>query len=228
MDNQEFFEEVILEFFQDPDIRERSFYPAFRRSWTYAFRTALESTENAFDPESDEVILMKRRINEVDFTFHLSQKKMAEWYQMEQKRHKHIVFLPKRFRRDYHGVITFDKAPCSYDASLPEPALEEKDRNIFAAALPGFPPELMIVYGNKWVNRRFNPFLQRSISLYWIQTDYVPAFLPNSFELCLYLFLMDYCIIKEDHGTVKDADFSRILHIFRPSPMLQVRKLLEA
>ena len=108
----------------------------------------------------------------------------------------------------------------------PETALPESDRNIMACAMPGLPPELHIVYGNKWIARRLSPLLQRSLPLFLIQTDYVPAFLANPFEVCLYLFLMDYCIIKEDYQKVKDEDLKGFLHIFRPSPMLKIKGLL--
>ena len=97
---------------------------------------------------------------------------------------------------------------------------------ILAAALPGQPPELWIVYGNKWVERKLGPFTQRSLSLFLIQTDYVPAFLASPFEVCLYLFLMDYCIIKSDYQKVKDEDLRGFLHIFKPNPMLRIKGLL--
>jgi hypothetical protein len=93
--------------------------------------------------------------------------------------------------------------------------------------MPGLPPELHVVYGNKWAKQRFlNPLTQRSLPLFLIQTDYVPAFLASPFEICLYLFLMDYCIIKENYRTVKDEDLRGFLHIFRPSPMLRIKGLL--
>ena len=46
------------------------------------------------------------------------------------------------------------------------------------------------------------------------------------FEVCLYLFLMDYCIIKEDYQKVKDEELKPLLHIFQPSPMLKIKGLL--
>ena len=45
-------------------------------------------------------------------------------------------------------------------------------------------------------------------------------------EVCLYLFLMDYCIIKENYTKVKDEDLKQFLHIFKVSPMLRIKKLL--
>ena len=95
-----------------------------------------------------------------------------------------------------------------------------------AAALPELPPRLRIVYGNKWVDGRFNAFMNTRLSLFLIETDYVPAFLATPFEVCLYLFMMDYCIIKENYSKVKDEDLRQFLHIFRPSPMLKIKGLL--
>ena len=68
--------------------------------------------------------------------------------------------------------------------------------------------------------------MSRSLPLFLIQTDFVPAFLGSPFEVCLYLFLMDTCIIKEDHQKVKDEDLRKLLHIFKASPMLRIKGLL--
>ena len=92
--------------------------------------------------------------------------------------------------------------------------------------MPELPARLQIVYGNKWVDGRFNSFLKTRLSVYLIDTDYVPAFLATPLEVCLYLFLMDYCIIKENYTKVKDEDLKQFLHIFKVSPMLRIKKLL--
>ena len=102
----------------------------------------------------------------------------------------------------------------------------DENRNIIAAAMPELPARLQIVYGNKWVDGRFNAFLKTRLSVYLIDTDYVPAFLATPLEVCLYLFLMDYCIIKENYTKVKDEDLKQFLHIFKASPMLRIKKLL--
>ena len=216
----------ILELYQDPAIRERKYYPDFRRSWNALLERAAASDEKYFDPESDSVLTVRSDYGGLDYDFHFDQLKMADWYYQEVKRGKRVVFVPKRISRSRSGVLSFHDSPCHYDPALPEPALEERDRNILAAAMPGLPPELWIVYGNKWVERKVNPFTARHLSLFLIQTDYVPAFLATPFEVCLYLFLMDYCIIKEDFRKVKDEDLRNFLHIFRPSPMLKIKGLI--
>ena len=210
----------------DPQIRNRAFYPDFRRGWEALLRKAASSEELYFDPDAESVIKVPCSFGGVDFVFHLDQLKMADWYWQEVKRGKRVVFVPKRVRRDRRGNLSFHDSPCHYDPELPEAALREEDRNIMAAAMPGLPPELWIVYGNKWVEKKLNPLVRRSVSLFLIQTDYVPAFLASPYEVCLYLFWMDCCIIKEDCEAVADAELRPLLHIFKPSPMLKIKGLI--
>ena len=107
-----------------------------------------------------------------------------------------------------------------------ESALEERDRNILAAAFPGIPAELYVVYGNKWVDKKISPLSRSSVALFLIRTPFVPAFLLSPFEICLYLFLMDCCILREDYGKVRDEELKPLLHLFQPSPMLKIKGLL--
>jgi hypothetical protein len=55
----------------------------------------------------------------------------------------------------------------------------------------------------------------------------VPVFLGSPVEVCLYLFLMDCCIIKLNYKHVLDKDLQPLLHIFRPSPMLQIKGIIQ-
>ena len=137
-----------------------------------------------------------------------------------------MVFKAQKLKHSRQGTLSLHDSPCDFDPDLPETALTEDMRNIVAAALPELPPRLRIVYGNKWVNGRFNAFMNTRLSLFLIETDYVPAFLATPFEVCLYLFMMDYCIIKENYKKVKDDDLWQFLHIFRPSPMLKIKGLV--
>ena len=211
---------------RDPAVRNRSFYPDFRRGWESLLRGAAESDELYFDPGGENVLAVPCSFGGADFVFHFDQLKMAEWYSQELRRGKRVVFAPKRVRRDRQGRLSFHDSPCHYDPSLPEPALDEQNRNILAAAMPGMPPELWVVYGNKWVEKKLNPLVQRSVSLFLIQTDYVPAFLASPYEVCLYLFWMDCCIIREDAEKVPDAQLRPLLHLFKPSPMLKIKGLI--
>ena len=159
--------------YQDTAIRDRRYYPDFRRSWDALLRRAAESEVRYFDPEAPSVITVPCTYGGLDFTFHLDQDKMADWYYQEVKRKKRIVFTPKRFKRSFSGKLSYHESVCRYDPALPESALEEKDRNILAAAFPGLPPELYIVYGNKWVDRVVNPLRRSSVALFLIRTAFV-------------------------------------------------------
>ncbi len=212
--------------YQDSAIRDRKYYPRFRREWGALLEKTATEGEPYFQLDADSVLTVHSDYGGLDFDFHFDQLKMADWYDQEVRRKKRIVFVPKRISRSRSGVLSFHDSPCHYDPTLPEAALKEQDRNIMAAAMPGLPPELWIVYGNRWVDQKFNPLVQRHLSLFLIQTDYVPAFLGTPFEVCLYLFLMDYCIIKENYEKVKDEELQNFLHIFRPSPMLRIKGLL--
>ncbi len=207
----------------DPAIRNRDFYPDFRRGWESLLRQAARSDEVYFEPEGENILAVPCSIAGNDYVFHFDQLKMADWYNQEVRRGKRLVFVPKRVRRNRQGQLSFHDSLCHYDPTLPEPSLKEQDRNILAAAMPGMPPELWVVYGNKWVEKQLSPLLQRSISLFLIQTDYVPAFLANPYEVCLYLFWMDCCIIWEDCEKVADTQLRPLLHLFKPSPMLKIK-----
>ena len=222
--NQETFQKI-ESLYQDTAIRNRKYYPDFRRSWNALLEPASASEEEYF-PLDDSVVTIHSGYGGLDFDFHLSQQKMADWYFQEARRGKRVVFAPKRFSRSRSGELSFHESPCHSHPEFPEALLSESDKNIMACAMPGLPPELHIVYGNKWIAKRINPLMNRSLPLFLIQTDYVPAFLFSPFEVCLYLFLMDYCIIKENYQKVKDEELRNFLHIFRPSPMLRIKGLL--
>lgn len=212
--------------YQDSAVRDRTFYPDFRRQWDSVLRKALESGTSYLPENPDAVYTVGHSYGGIDLELHFDQLKMGDWYQREVSRRSSQIFVPKRLKRSRSGVLSFHESICSYDGDAPEPALDEKMKNIIACALPGRPPELRIVYGNKWVDSKFNPLLTRSLSLFLVNTDYVPAFLGSPVEVALYLFLMDCCIIKEDYTKVKDDALRPLLHIFRPSPMLKIKGLI--
>lgn len=225
MDHSEIFKQVQSSF-QDSAIRDRSYYPDFRRQWEALFQKALDSDETYFDPAAPSVLRVEHSFAGIDAQFHFDQLKIADWYRQDSSRKKRVVFHPKKLRHNRRTGLSFHDSPCDYDPNLPESALSEKERNIIAAALPELPPRLRVVYGNKWVDSRFHVLMNTRLSLFLIETDYVPAFLASPFEVCLYLFMMDYCIIKENYSKVKDEDLRQFLHIFRPSPMLKIKGIL--
>lgn len=211
--------------YQDPALYQRAYYSEFRRRWDALLHNALDRGECCPEHGPEAVLTVPHSYGGVDFALHFDQLKMADWFQQELLHKRHTVFLAKRLKRSSSGVLTFHESICHYDERAPEPALTEEIKNIFACALPGIPPTLRIVYGNKWVNSRFHALRKRSLHLFLIQTDFVPAFLSDLFELCLYLFLMDCCIIKENYTKVKDSELQQFLHVFRPSPMLKIKGL---
>lgn len=216
----------IEQLFQDPAIREREYYPDFRRGWERMLKNAMEAPISYLPENPEAIYTVRHSWSGVDLTLHFDQLKMADWYAREMNRRSKTIFTVKKLKRSRAGVLSFHDSVCHYEPEAPESALTDNLKNIIACALPGLPPALEIVYGNKWVNSKFNVFKQSSLTLFLLNTDYVPAFLGSSLEVCLYLFLMDCCIIKENYTKVKDADLRQVLHVFRPSPMLAIKGLL--
>lgn len=212
--------------YQDSAIRDREYYPEFRAGWDKVFKRALASKTSYLPEDSKAIYTVKHSYGGFDLVLHFDQLKMADWYQKEIRRKSKTIFVPKRLKRSRRGVLSLDDSICRYDPDAMELALSEDMKNIIACGLPGLPPELCVVYGNKWVDSKFGIFRQHSMSLYFLNTDYVPAFLGSPMEVCLYLFLMDCCIIKANYQKVKDADLKQFIHIFRPSPMLKIKGLI--
>lgn len=213
--------------YQDPDIRERSYYPEFRRAWDGVFHRALNRPEPYFDFTAPRCYGVEYEFAGMELSFHVDQLKIYEWYQKELGNRKKVVFTGKKLKRDKkNGVLTFHEFICRYDKTAEEPALDENMKNIVAAAFPGIPVGMEIVYGSKWVEKRFTRLRPHSLDCFLIGTDYVPAFLGSAAEVALYLFLMDYCIIKTNLGKAKDEDIRPLLHIMRKSPMLQIKGLM--
>ncbi len=214
------------ELVRDPDIRERDYYPDFRRSWDLVLRRAVENPVSYSPDDPQSIYTVSHSWGGFDLEFHFDQLKMADWYAREMNRRSQAIFVPKKLKRNRQGILSFHEYECQYEPEAPESALTDNLKNIIACTLPGLPPLLRIVYGNKWVNSRFTHLKHSSLSLFLLNTDYTPAFLASSLEVCLYLFLMDCCITKENHGKVKDEELKKLLHIFRPSPMLAIKHLL--
>ncbi len=211
---------------EDPEIKSRGFFPEFNKAWRDIFKKASHNTADYFDIASDRCYTVHVDFAGISTDFHFDQLKMAEWYDKELKNRKKVVFSGKKLKRSRRtGELVYQDIVCDYDPDAPEPALDEHNRNIIACALPGMPPTMRIVYGNKFVNSRFNPLRLASLGCFLIGTDYVPAFLGSAMELAVYLFMMDYCIIKENYLKVKDSDMVRLLHALRISPMLRIKGL---
>ena len=224
--------EEILKFVEkmylQPELYKREYFKDFTQSWDAAFKQAFAMNASYLPENPDAVLAVEHTFEDLTVTWHFDQLKIYDWFQKEMEARSKNIFTSKKLKRSMNGVLSYDETVCTYDPKLPEPALTEKMRNVIACALPGLPnPELKVVYGNKWVNKRFNPFRIASLQLYLINTDYVPAFLGDPVEVCLYLFMMDCCIIKLNHEYTRDKDLKPLLHIFRRSPMLVVKGIVK-
>lgn len=225
-DNQRIYA-AISALYNDSAITQRTYYAEFRRGWDELLRKALSCGEPNMPADEGAVYTVHHSFGGIDFELNFDQLKLHEWYAKELKRNSRQIFVPERFRRVGEGSLSFRKSVCRYEPDAEEAALADDMRNIIACALPALPPEMAVVYGNKWVDSTASPLRRMFVSLFWLQTDYVPAFLCSKFEVCLYLFLMDYCIIKENYQKVKDDELKKFLHIFRPSPMLVIKGLIK-
>ncbi|MBQ2961286.1 MAG: hypothetical protein IJE09_08705 [Oscillospiraceae bacterium] len=211
---------------KDPEIIDRSFFPEFSQAWNAIFERARQSKASYFDIASDSCYTVHCDFMELSFDFHFDQLKMAEWYDKELKNRKKVVFSGKKLKHSWKTKeLMYDNVICHYEPSAEEPALGEHNRNIIVCAMPGLPPTLQVVYGNKFVKTRFNPLRTATLGCFLIGTDYVPAFLASPMEVAVYLFMMDLCIIKENYRKVKDKDLKRLLHALRVSPMLRIKGL---
>ncbi len=211
---------------EDPALTAREFYPEFSKAWREIFKKASRNTADYFDIASERCYTVHLDFAGISTDFHFDQLKIAEWYDKELKNRKKVVFSGKKLKRSRRtGQLVYQDIVCDYEPEAAEPALDEHNRNIIACALPGLPPSMRIIYGNKFVNSRFNPLRLSTLGCFLIGTDYVPAFLGSALELAVYLFLMDYCIIKENYQKVKDCDMRQLLHALRISPMLRIKGL---
>lgn len=212
--------------FVDPEILQREFFTEFSQAWHAIFKKAMHSEADYFDINADRCYTVHCDCAGISCDFHFDQMKIAEWYNKELKNRKKVVFAGKKLKRSRRtGQLMYEDVICEYEPDAEEPALNEQNRNIVACAIPGMPPTVRIVYGNKFVNSRFNPLRTSTLGCFLIGTDYVPAFLGSAMEVAVYLFMMDVCIIKENYHKVKDKDLKGLLHAMRVSPMLRIKGL---
>ena len=114
MEQKEVFEQILASF-QDSAIRQRSYYPDFRRQWESLLRTALESGEQYFDPEAPSVLAVAHSFAGIDACFHFDQLKIADWYRQDSSRRKRVVFKAQKLKHSKRGGLSFHDSPCDYD-----------------------------------------------------------------------------------------------------------------
>ena len=211
--------------FDAPWLKGCSFANEWRNEWRRVLRSAARSPQS-YPPARDEAVFpLEHTFQDTSVTFHFDQDKLWDWFQRDGKLDQRRVFLPRELTRNIEGNVGIRDSQLTWDDALEEPTVSPDGKEIFVASLPGFPPPLRVVYGNRRVEGRFTGLKKRKLPIFLIQADFVPAFLGDSFEAALYLFWMDVCIMMENRVKLKDKDLQPLLHIFRESSMLTIKGL---
>ena len=97
MEQKEVFQQILASF-QDSAIRERSYYPDFRRQWEALLRKAADSEEQYFDTAAPSILTVEHSFAGIDACFHFDQLKIADWYRQDSSRKKRVVFKPQKLK----------------------------------------------------------------------------------------------------------------------------------
>ena len=112
--------------YQDYTIRDRAYYPDFRREWDRVLKKALHSDTSYLPDDAKAIYTVRHSYGGFDLTLHFDQVKMADWYEKELKRRSKVIFVPKRLKRSRSGVLRLQDSVCRYEPKAPEPALTEE------------------------------------------------------------------------------------------------------
>ncbi len=211
--------------FEGPWLKGCSFANEWRNEWKRVLRAAARDPQSYPARRSEAVFPLPHTFHGGEITFTLDQDKLWDWFLRDGKLDQRRVFLPRELTRNAEGEVGIKDSQLVWDSTIPEPTVSDDGREIFAASLPGLPPELRVVYGNRRVEGQFTGFRKRKLPIYLIQAEFTPAFLGDSFQVALYLFWMDVCIFSENRIKLRDKDLKPLLHIFRDSSMLTVKGL---
>ncbi|BAK98346.1 hypothetical protein OBV_11480 [Oscillibacter valericigenes Sjm18-20] len=218
----------ILPLFESDWLKKCKFGDEFRNEWKRVLRNAARS-DRLYPPEMPEAVFPVDHVFEgVSFTFHFDQKRLYGWYCQDCKLKERRVFHPRELTRsDADGTVGIGQSKLRWDADALEPGVPEEGKEIIVCSLPGFPPPLRVVYGNRRVAGGFHGFLKpNKLNILLIQPEFTPAFFGSAFEVCLYLFWMDCCILMENQPKLKPDGLRLLLHIFRRPSMLTLKELL--
>ncbi|MDN0033158.1 hypothetical protein [Oscillibacter ruminantium] len=218
----------ILPLFESDWLKACAFGEEFRNEWKRVLRGAARN-DQPYSPETPEAVFpVTHSFQGVPFTFHFDQKRLYGWYCEDCKLKERRVFQPRELTRSgADGSVGIGQSKLHWDADAPEPAVPEEGKEIIACSLPGFPPPLWVVYGNRRVEGGFHGFLKpNKLRVLLIQAEFAPAFLGSAFEVCLYLFWMDCCILMENQSKLKPDSLRPLLHIFRRPSMLTLKGLV--
>ncbi len=214
-----------LSHFDSPWLKGCSFANEWRNEWKRVLRAAARNPEAYPVRRPEAVFTLPHTFQDASVTFHLDQDKLWDWFLRDGNLKERRVFLARELTRNSEGEVGIRDSQLTWDAGLEEPAVPEGGKEIFAASLPGLPPPLRVVYGNRRVEGCFTGWKKKRLPIYLIRPEFTPAFLGDSFETALYLFWMDVCILSENRLKLKDKDLRPLLHIFRESSMLTVKGL---
>ena len=227
-ENSEIVYRQILPLFESDWLKECAFGDEFRNEWKRILRNAARN-DRLYPPETPEAVFPVHHVFEgVPFTFHFDQKRLFGWYCEDCKLKERRVFQPRELTRSgADGTVGIGPSKLRWDSDASEPEVPEEGGEIIVCSLPGFPPLLQVVYGNCRVDSGFHGFLKPNrLNVLLIQAEFTPAFLGSAFEVCLYLFWMDCCILIENQPKLKPDRLRPLLHIFRRPSMLTLKELL--
>ncbi|MEG2678981.1 MAG: hypothetical protein RR949_03510 [Oscillospiraceae bacterium] len=208
-----------------PWLEKCSFGNEFRNEWKRVLRSAARNVQDYSPVDPDAIYAVPHSFEGTDLTFHFDQLKLAEWFRMDTDAKERKAFMPRELTRNIEGNVGIQQSTLRWDVNAVEPLVPEEGKEILVCSLPGFPPPLQTVYGNRRVEGNFHGFKNRKLSIFLVRPELTPAFLCSSFEVCAYLFWMDCCIMMENRPKLKDKDLQPLLHIFRPSSMLKLKGL---
>ena len=70
MEQKEVFQQILASF-QDSAIRDRSYYPDFRRQWEALLRAAMESDETYFETDAPSILTVEHSFAGIDACFQI-------------------------------------------------------------------------------------------------------------------------------------------------------------
>lgn len=211
--------------FEADFLKHISFAEEWRNEWKRVLRAAARSPE-VYPPQRPEALCdLPLSFMGSDITFRLDRDKLWDWFQRDGRLKDRRVFLSRELKRSAEGDFGIRDSQLTWDADLSEPTVPADGKEIIAVSLPGVPPPLRVVYGNQRVEHCLTGWRKNKLPIYLVQAEFTPAFFEDSFQVALYLFWMDLCILSENWSKVKAKDLKPLLHIFRDSSMLTVKGL---
>lgn len=212
-------------FFDAPWLKGCSFANEWRNEWRRILRAAVRSPQSYPPQNPTAVFSVAHTFHDSPFNFHFDLEKVWDWFRRDSALPERRVFLRRELTRNLEGEVGIRESQLTWNPAAAEPELGDRGQEILVCSLPGTPPPLRVIAGNRRVESSFTGFKKRKLPICLVQAEFTPAFLADSFEVALYLFWMDVCILMENRVKLKDKDLQPLLHVFRPSSMLTIKGL---